>query len=343
MKILIYSPYLNILGGGEQYLFQFADCFKDEHEIFWVWKDPKILKKLTSRFQLELKNMKVLPFLPPRLRLREFDVIFVVSDGSVPFVPFGKSILLFMSPFVKVGGKSLANQIKLKFIRKIVCFSEYTQKYIDAEFGVKSNLIYPAVEVSPIKVLKENIILSVGRFITTLHQKKQESLIEAFIEIEQQLPKWQLILVGGTELGSERFVQTLRKKARGHRIAIKTDISASGLSRLYAQAKIYWHAAGFGADLRQNPQKAEHFGISIVEAMGNGTVPIVFNAGGPTEIVTPQSGRVWNSLKELKELTQELAHNNQKREEIAGASKQRASIFNKQKFCERWHEIITPK
>src|SRR3989344_4013039 len=99
MKILIYSPYLHILGGGEQYLFHFADCFKDQHEITWVWKDPKILRKLQERFQLQLKNMNVLPFLPPRLGLKDYDVVFAVSDGSIPFLPLTKSVLLFMSPF----------------------------------------------------------------------------------------------------------------------------------------------------------------------------------------------------------------------------------------------------
>lgn len=343
MKILIYSPYLHILGGGEQYLFQFANCFKDNHQIFWVWKDPKILKKIQTRFQYEINNMTVLPFLPPRLRLREFDIILVVSDGSVPFLPFGKSILLFMSPFIRVNGKSVLNQLKLKFIQHIICFSKFTKKYIDSEFAVNSHLIYPAIKIQPLNLPKENLILSVGRFTTTLHQKKQEALLDAFIQLEPELPRWQLILAGGTEPGSQSLIHRLRRKARGHRVTIKTDISATLLNRLYSQAKIYWHATGFGADLRQRPQTAEHFGISIVEAMGSGAVPLVFNAGGPTEIVTEKSGRIWNSLKELKDLTLELVQNDSSRRTLAGFAQKRSKYFSKQKFCSRWHELLDQK
>ena len=53
----------------------------------------------------------------------------------------------------------------------------------------------------------------------------------------------------------------------------------------YKLAKIYWHASGFGEDLETHPEKAEHFGITTVEAMINGLVPIVIDAGGQKEIV----------------------------------------------------------
>jgi len=343
MRILIYSPYLHILGGGEQYIFNFVDCFKTEDEIYVVWKDTKVLSQIGNRFNIDLSRIHILPFLPPRMYLKKFDIIFFVSDGSIPFLPLRRSVLLFMSPFIKVGGKSLFTQIKLKFIKHIVCFSQYTKKYIDTEFGVNSQLIYPAIETVPMNQPKENIILSVGRFTNTLHQKKQQALIEAFIDIEQKLKDWQLIIAGGTEPGSDILLTKLRRKARGHRISIKTNVSTPMLHQLYSKAKIYWHAAGFGADLRVAPQKAEHFGISIVEAMSHKTIPLVFNAGGPVEIVTAGTGKVWNSLKELKELTVEIATDEKESLNIGKNAQKRAGFFSKQKFCQRWHELLNEK
>ena len=340
MKILIYSPYLDILGGGEQYLLNFARCMAGRHQITFVWKNPSTLKQASTRFQISTANFSLIPFLPPRSRLREYDVLFFVSDGSIPFLPFRKSILLFMSPFVKVGGHLPPNRLKLKFINHIVCFSQYTKKFIDAEFHVNSKLIYPGVEIREHKTKKQNIILSVGRFTQTLHLKKQEALIDAFIDLEGQLPEWQLFLVGGTEKGSQALLKKLRQKARGHRITIKTNVSDTALTKLYAQAKIYWHASGFGADLRVSPQKAEHFGLSIVEAMGQASVPVVFNAGGPKEIVTTQSGKTWNHLKELKDHTVRLAQNESARKKMALNAKKRAKFFNRQKFCQKFYELI---
>ena len=340
MKILIFTPYLDTLGGGEQYVLQFAQCMAHRHQLTLVWKNPTTLTAAAKRFRFNLRSLSIIPFLPPRSRLSEYDLVFFVSDGSVPFLPFTKSILLFMSPFLQVKGRSLINQFKLKFITYVVCFSRYTKEFIDAEFTINSNLIYPSVTIPKLTIIKKNIILSVGRFTQTLHLKRQDALIDAFIDLEPQLPGWSLIIAGGTEPGSTSFLNQLKTKARGHRISLKTNASPTTLNRLYAQAKIYWHAAGFGTDLRSNPQKAEHFGISIVEAMGQGAVPLVFNAGGPKEIVTSKSGRTWNHLKELKDLSLNLAKNESFMHLLAQGAKHRAKYFSRDKFCKQFYDLI---
>ena len=40
-----------------------------------------------------------------------------------------------------------------------------------------------------------------------------------------------------------------------------------------------------GEDAERHPERFEHFGISVVEAMAAGAVPLVFGAAGPGEIV----------------------------------------------------------
>jgi len=43
----------------------------------------------------------------------------------------------------------------------------------------------------------------------------------------------------------------------------------------------------------------EHFGITPVEAMAAGCVPIVYRGGGLTETVTKDSGFTWKTIDEL--------------------------------------------
>ena len=92
----------------------------------------------------------------------------------------------------------------------------------------------------------------------------------------------------GTTTGSKSAVESLRKKTAGSKIEILTDSEFETLQTYYSKAKIYWHAAGFGEDLEKHPDRAEHFGMSTVEAMSAGCVPVVFAGGGQLEIV--QSG-----------------------------------------------------
>lgn len=341
MKALIYSPYLSVLGGGEKYIFQFASCLKKfGYQVTFGAKSLDILAKARERFGIETTEFKLIPYFPARLTLRRYDLTFVVSDGSVPFLPVGRSILLFMSPFINVNGKNFLTQSKLHFIDHILCFSQYTKKHIDREFGVESICIYPAISTKVVTLPKQNLILSVGRFATTLHQKNQEFLIDTFIKLEKKLPNWKLILTGGTERGSDALLKTLKVKAKSHNIEIKTDVDGKTLRELYAQTKLYWHAAGFGQNLAAEPEKAEHFGISIVEAMANNVVPLVFAAGGPQEIITPQSGILWHSEKELIDHTLTLAKNDVKRNHLATLARKRASFFNVDRFCRSVYALV---
>jgi glycosyltransferase involved in cell wall biosynthesis len=80
---------------------------------------------------------------------------------------------------------------------------------------------------------------------------------------------------------------------------------------LYRDAAIYWHANGLQADLERGPEKAEHFGISIVEAMSAQCVPFAFNAGGPREIITHGAdGFLYDTTDSLVELTLDLLGDN---------------------------------
>jgi alpha-1,2-mannosyltransferase len=57
-------------------------------------------------------------------------------------------------------------------------------------------------------------------------------------------------------------------------INLQINISFSKLIQLMQLAKVYFH-----------PRIDEHFGISIVEAMASGLVPVVSDIGGHTEFV----------------------------------------------------------
>jgi glycosyltransferase involved in cell wall biosynthesis len=57
-------------------------------------------------------------------------------------------------------------------------------------------------------------------------------------------------------------------------VTLETDVCLNNLLSIMREAKVYFH-----------PVAGEHFGISIVEAMAAGLVPIVPDVGGPTEFV----------------------------------------------------------
>jgi len=97
------------------------------------------------------------------------------------------------------------------------------------------------------------------------------------------------------------YVEKLKKMSDGFPIEIISNATFSKIQSLYATSRLYWHGAGFE---ETNPEYMEHFGISTVEAMASGCIPVVFAGGGQTEIVTDAvDGYTWTTKKELGDKT----------------------------------------
>jgi glycosyltransferase involved in cell wall biosynthesis len=124
---------------------------------------------------------------------------------------------------------------------------------------------------------------------------------------DEGLTGWKLILAGGVEIGVGDYIERLRKLAEGYPIEIIESPDYKTLKDLYGKAKIFWSASGFEIDETKNPEKVEHFGITVVEAMAGGAVPVVYDAGGHKEIVEDdKNGYLWESTGELIRKTQKL-------------------------------------
>jgi glycosyltransferase involved in cell wall biosynthesis len=347
-KCLIYSPYFKGVGGGERYMLTVAECLLNQGwKVDFFWDNKIEIYNIASKLDLKLEKSNVLGIMPKKLpfgkqfRLtRSYDMVFWLSDGSVPTLLAKKNILHFQQPFMAVGGEKIINQIKLGFINEIVCNSKFTKNYIDKEFGVNSKVLFPPVDVDKFKpAKKENIILSVGRFEKT---KKHGVLLKAFRKfLAKGVSSWKLVLIGGSpeEGNGNRYLTNLRKKSKDLPVDIKVNLSFSQLQEYYGKAKFYWHAKGFQVD-ESRPGQMEHFGITPVEAMSAGCVPLVVNKGGLKEIVRRKEGERWEDLNQLVEKTYILANNKEKYLQFQKNALKRSKDFSKQKFCKKFTRII---
>lgn len=350
MKIGIYSPYLDTLGGGEKYILSVAQCLKKDSEVTVFWNDLSIIPKAEAQFSLDLSNVTFVPniftskdLLKKILRTKLFDSFIYVSDGSIPFLSSRNNIVLFQFPVPWIKPDSLIQKAKFKRINHFICYSEFVKKYLDEKFKTNVVVIPPPVEVEIKKINKENIILSVGRFTRAMNTKKQEVLIDAFKKMfETGLRDWRLILIGGYRPEDIDYFEDIQKKASGFPIDVLGNISYDDLVSYYNKSKIYWHAAGFGEDLNRNPERAEHFGISTVEAMIAGCVPLVFNGGGQKEIVKDKKdGFLWNSTDELIDLTTKLIKSPDMLVNMSSDARKISKRFSKEVFCNKIKKIIS--
>jgi len=78
-----------------------------------------------------------------------------------------------------------------------------------------------------------------------------------------------------------------------------------------SKSKVYVHAKGFGTYMGGRESLPEHLGITILEAMAAGCVPIVPDAGGPPEIVGFNEGHgfLFHNANELRDIISRLLQN----------------------------------
>ncbi len=341
MKIAFYSPYWQTMGGGEKYLFDIASCFPED-EIIFLCEDGEVLKLAKDRFEFNHKNVKVITDFKKsdgkinKNIVRHMDMFFYQCDGSIFFAPAKNNILLIQSP-AHAPQFNFLNKLKSLTWQKIVCNSEFTASFVKNNLWVHPHLLNPAImPVAPLP--KKNIILAIGRFFPHLHSKKQEVLIEVFKKLNPD--SYRLVLAGAVAESDTEYLHKLKEQARDFPIDFYENVTLAKINELYGEAKIFWHAAGYGADLQKHPERAEHFGISTLEAISSGCIPLVFKAGGQTEILGDHDEFYWETKEELVNKTSELINNEELITKNIKKITDLPQKYSFENFKKKLHEIL---
>ena len=133
----------------------------------------------------------------------------------------------------------------------------------------------------------------------------------------------------------------MEEEAKGYPVYIRTNVSFQELHLLYANSKIFWHATGLNEDENIHPERLEHFGMTTVEAMASGCVPLVINKGGQPEIVSHGgSGYLWDTVEELAAYTKELICDEGRLARLSGAAVCRSRDFSRDVFFDKLRSML---
>ncbi len=247
-------------------------------------------------------------------------------------------------------GDALGPLAGLDSYTTVVANSAYTQLWLQRLWNVRAEVLWPPVRLPAATgrdpASRDPYVLSIGRFIDPKlgHCKKQGELAAAFALLERNAAAndWSLHLVGGCEADNRAYLQSVRRRAEGHRVQFHINASGRERDELLASSSIYWHGAGLDEDPDLHPDRYEHFGISIVEAMSHGVVPIVLGSAGPAEIVRDGvDGIHVSSAAEFAAATSALIADSQRRIRLAHAAMERAQTFGFPAFRARLLNTIS--
>lgn len=357
MRIGFYSPYFpKHTGGGEKYLLDVARALSQYGTVELAIPGEsldeataqEILKKYEQFIAEKLDYLQLVasplgtaaPIKEKLLWTKQYDLLYYLTDGSF-FASLAKKNVLHIQTPLKRKTISPADKLKLLNWQFINTNSHFTKSVVEQHWGLKVNAVHqPMVDIAYLEALasktaKQPIILHVGRFFKQLHSKRQDALVSFFKALIKKYPKqskgWQLVLIGSVE--DQAYAQAVKKQAAGLPIKIIHDVTRDELNNWYAQASLYWHATGHELAEADHPEKMEHFGISTVEAMASGAVPVVIGKGGQPEIIGDKlTELLWLDEADCLKKTAALMADDNKRQVLARAAQVRSQQFSPEKF-----------
>ncbi|TPW26573.1 glycosyltransferase [Martelella alba] len=352
---VVYSPYSITPGGGERYLLSAALQLAQTHRVEVVTSHRYSnlrLKQIGCAFGLDIGMLR---FKTQEEFARDPDPDLMLTMGNAilpPIVGRGRKCFYHCQFPFEIREFPFSQSATLKSYQQVIVNSAFTKSHYSNRLQqagfteMPIEIVPPPVPLVAPDTDRKRVILSVGRFFIGGHSKRQDLQIEAFRKlVESGIEDVELHFAGSSFPVAEDidYLASLREAAASLPIFFHVNCSKRELDDLYSRSLIYWHSTGLGRDLEKEPQKAEHFGISIVEAMSGGAIPVVFRAGGPEEIIKEEvNGFFFDDLEELVATSRTLLSETSKAklEALSLAAHRRAEEFSYAHFNERIADLF---
>ncbi len=313
-------------------------CLYAKPDIFYELHSNVFLHKINfnyKNFPRLLYTIKIFSFI--RKKLREIKPGAFLSFNSkynslVLTASLGLGIKGFVSdrsrPGIKYGLISeLINPFVYRWAHGIIAQTNVAKEYIYSKTHHKNIIVIPnpVASIEKQQIKRENIILNVGRFITS---KNQKELINIFMEIN---PKgWSLVLVGeGPKLD---YCKTIVEKA-GFSDRISFIGNTTDVQSYYQRSKVFAF-----------PSTSEGFPNALAEAMSAGCACLSFNCiAGPADLINHKKNGYLvetNNLKQFKQYLEELIKSPTLVEEFSKRSVEKVKHLNSSEIADKYRTFI---
>jgi len=243
----------------------------------------------------------------------------------------------FMSPLrwkvtlgIYAAVASVLDNIKPSFL---LTNSKFTQQVISKYLKREALVLHPSVDVQTYarnKTERENLVVTVSKF-------TPKRMLHRIPLIARNTENAKFIVVGAADAYSTATIQDLSelidKCKVKDKVSLCPNISRSALIDLLASAKVYLHV-----------MPSDHFGISIIEAMAAGCVPIVHRSGGPwLDILAQQQGKMgfsYSTVEEAAKLIDTVMADKSHWKKLSFAACERSKEYSKQRFQKKLNAVV---
>lgn len=361
-SLAIYDHAFHFIGGQQKYGLTLTSVLQNDLDITILTNKEVSHSDFKRWYDLDLSKCKIMTIKLPYFESRNIihlDPACITKETENPFHPMSQesgnydifinnsmnemvyplsNISVLVCHFPERRPKSYFYADRYTYV---ICNSRYTAEWIEKKWKFPPHQhIYPPVdmEAATRTFQKKKNILSVARF-EVEGTKRQLEMMETFLKLNQIYPEiikdWRFILVGGSNPKNAYLLKLkeMIKNNRPQNIELKVNIPLEELKSLYEESLIFWHLCGI---THNDPSEMEHFGMTIVEAMQNKMVPVVYDGGGPREIVeNGVNGFRVRSKAEFIDCSLRLLRDQKLIQKLSESAHKKAQAYSKRKFEER--------
>jgi glycosyltransferase involved in cell wall biosynthesis len=338
------------IGGTEAYTAELINFFDKKLPVF-IKPARNARKYNLKRYMLDYYNIQLentvlpCPFLKGGLFINvSWNTITHFHKYSIHIIHFSNKLQLKLRKNLYKFFLSIIQKITYSNAYSFyICNSNFTKNYFKK--------FWPQIPAEKIKVLYPPVKL----FTHTGKERKRQIVVCSRLDPEKKIEclidtynkyffcqNVKLIIIGSVSNNiNEIYLKRLRSSTNNNNsINFLINTERNSIEEIFNETLIFWHAKGFG---ETDPGLFEHFGITTVEAMSTGIIPIVINKGGQCEIVDHGiNGYKWDTLDELRDFTQlvlDMSH-----EKLNAFSKNaihKAMTFSASEFNVKFLEILS--